>query len=67
MNGSIFGVVAAFVTLNHDEAGLDEITKLYLCICDMINETLDTYGRFDLEHYAQDFLARVGADEEVAQ
>ena len=68
-NGSIFGVVAAFVTLNYDEAGLEEITKVSLCICDMINETIDRYGRFDLDHYATDFLKRVGvhAEKEVGQ
>ena len=63
INGSIFGVVAAFVTLNHDDAGLGDITKAYACICIMINDTLDRYGCFNLEQYAQDFLVRVGADD----
>ena len=61
-NGAIFGTVAAFVTLNHAEAGLDEITKLYACISDVISETLERYGRFDFGQYSQDFLVRVGAE-----
>ena len=65
-NGAIFGVAAHFITDNHNEAGLAEITKLYECLCEVINDTLDRYGRFDLEQYAQDFLERVGAEMEVA-
>ena len=65
-NGAIFGTVAAFITLNHEEAGLEEITKVYACISDVINETLDRYGRFDLEQYAQDFLVQVGAEKEAS-
>ena len=61
-NGAIFGAVATYITLNQDDAGLDDITKLYDCICAMINDTLARYGHFDLESYAQDFLVRVGAD-----
>ena len=61
-NGAIFGTVAAFVTLNHDEAQLSEITKVYACISDVITKTLDTYGCFDFEQYTQDFLVRVGAE-----
>ena len=60
-NGSIFGAVAAYITLNHEEAGLEEITKVYACICEVISDTLDRYDGFDLEQYAQDFLVRVGA------
>ena len=60
-NGAIFGVVAQYVTANSD-AGLDGITKLYACVSDVISKTLDTYGRFDLEQYSQDFLVRVGAE-----
>ena len=63
-NGAIFGTVAHFITTNRDEADLDEITKIYGCLCDVINETLDRYGRFDLEQYATDFLERVGAEME---
>ena len=65
-NGAIFGTVAAFVTLNHDEAKLEEITKIYACISDIISETLDRYGRMNLEQYAQDFLVRVGAEKEAS-
>ena len=65
MNGAIFGTVAHFVTDNNDEAGLDEIGKVYVCICDVISETLDTYGRFDLDQYAQDLLERVSAEKEA--
>ena len=61
-NGAIFGAVATFITLNHDEAKLDEITKVYACVSDVISKTLDTYGCFDLEQYTQDFLVRVGAE-----
>ena len=55
-------MVAQHVTANSDTATAEDITKLYACVCDMINQTLDTYGRFDLESYAQDFLERVSAD-----
>ena len=65
-NGSIFGAVAAYITLNHKEAGLEEITKVYACLCEVISDTLDTYGHFDLEQYAQDFLVRVGAEKETS-
>ena len=60
-NGAIFGVVAQYVTANSD-AGLDGIAKLYACVSDVISQTLDTYGCFDLEQYTQDFLVRVGAE-----
>jgi len=30
----------------------------------VINETLDRFGRFDLDQYGQDFLERVGVDPE---
>ncbi len=63
-NGAIFGTVAHFITTNRDEASLDEITKIYGCLCDVISETLDRYGGFDLEQYATDFIEQVGADTE---
>ena len=65
-NGSIFGAVAAFVTLNHDEAGLEEITKVYACLCEVISDTLERYDGFDLEQYTQDLLVRVGAEKEAS-
>ena len=61
-NGAIFGTVAAFVTLNHKEAGLEEITKVYGCVSSIISDTLDRYDGFDFEQYAQDLLVRVGAE-----
>ena len=61
-NGSIFGAVAAYITLNHDEAGLEEITKVYGCVSSIISDTLDRYDGFDFEQYTQDFLVRVGAE-----
>ena len=61
-NGAIFGVVAQFITDHHDGAGVEEITKVYACVSDVISKTLDTYGCFDLEQYSQDFLVRVGAE-----
>ncbi|MCH7935292.1 MAG: hypothetical protein IIC36_14970 [Gemmatimonadetes bacterium] len=65
-NGSIFGAVAAYITLNHEEAGLEEITKVYGCISSIISDTLDRYDGFDLEQYAQDFLVQVGAEKEAS-
>ena len=62
-NAAIFGAVAHYVTTQSNDAQLSEITKVYACISEVISSTLDTYGRFDLEHYAQDFLERVGAEE----
>ena len=58
-NGAICGVVAQYVTANSD-AGLDGITKLYACVSDVISQTLDTYGCFDLEQYTQDFACAGG-------
>ena len=59
MNGAIFGAVATFVKTNNDEADLDGITKLYMCISDVLN----TAEGLDLDRYAGDFLERVGAAE----
>ena len=61
-NGAIFGVVAQFITDHHDGAGVEEISKVYACVVDVITKTLDTYGCFDFEQYTQDFLVRVGAE-----
>ena len=65
-NGSIFGAVAAYITLNHKDAGLEEITKVYGCVSSIISDTLDRYDGFDLEQYAQDFLVQVGAEKEAS-
>ncbi len=49
---------------NNDEAGLDGITKLYMCISEELNTAGDRYGGPDLEQYTQDFLVRVGVNVE---
>ena len=60
MNGAIFGTVATLLTTNQDEVRLDEITKVYACISDVITETLDRYHGFNLDQLAQDLLVRLG-------
>ena len=46
---------------------MKEVSKVYACVSAVIIKTLDTYGCFDLEQYTQDFLVRVGAEEEATQ
>ena len=39
MNGAIFGAVATFLTTDKSETPLSEITKLYMCISQLLNDT----------------------------